>query len=89
MKKQKPTGFIAICQCGEVVGAMDYIRTERKDAGKIIGKWLAKGCTVQPKFVGIWSVTVTACKCKDAPQISPHAAPVARNFNKTLALTGG
>jgi (2Fe-2S) ferredoxin len=69
-KKLNPTGFVAICQCGEITGAMDYTRTDRKDAGKIIGEWLAKGCTVQPKFVGTWSVTVTSCKCEDAPQES-------------------
>lgn len=67
-KKKSPTGFIAICQCGEITGAMDYTRTERREAGKIIGEWLAGGCTVQPKFDGTWSVTVRCCKCEEAPQ---------------------
>lgn len=64
MSKKKPTGFVAICQCGEIIGAMDYIRTNRKDAGKLLGKWLSDGCTIEPKFEGEWSAKVTMCKCK-------------------------
>jgi hypothetical protein len=74
-KRKSPTGFIAICQCGEITGAMDYTRTCRKEAGKIIGEWLAKGCTVQPKFLRTWSVNVTCCKCEDAPQNTMEAKP--------------
>lgn len=61
--KKKPTGFVAACQCGEVVGALDYTRTDRKDAGKIFGQWIADGCTITPRFTGDWSVHVTGCKC--------------------------
>jgi hypothetical protein len=61
--KKKPTGFVATCQCGELIGAMDYDRTDRKEAGKILGQWIADGCTIEPRFSGNWSVTVTACKC--------------------------
>lgn len=60
--KNKPTGFVATCQCGQVVGAMDYERADRKDAGNILGQWIADGCTIEPRF-GNWSVSVTACKC--------------------------
>jgi hypothetical protein len=64
MKKKHPTGFIAICPfCGEVVGALDYIRTDRKEAGKIIAEWLHSGNTVSPKFNGSWSVKISGCKC--------------------------
>ncbi|WP_201766958.1 hypothetical protein [Chrysiogenes arsenatis] len=62
--KRKPTGFVAKCQCGVIVGAMDYDRTDRKDAGQILGKWLHDGCTVEPQFAGTWSVTVKACRCE-------------------------
>ena len=62
--KKKPTGFVAICQCKEIIGAMDYNRTDRKEAGKILGKWLADGCTVEPRFTGTWQETITHCKCK-------------------------
>lgn len=61
--KRKPTGFVAICQCGVTVGAMDATRTESSDAGKILGRWLSDGCTVQPKFTGSWHVTVEPCEC--------------------------
>lgn len=52
MAKKKPVGFVAICQCGNKIGAMDYTRTDRKEAGKLLGKWLADGCTVEPRFSG-------------------------------------
>ena len=64
--KKKPTGFVATCQCGEIVGALDFERTHTNDTGKILSKWLTDGCTVEPRFGGTWSVNVTSCKCKDA-----------------------
>ena len=39
--KRRPTGFVATCQCGVAIGAMDINRTERADAGRL----LANGCT--------------------------------------------
>lgn len=67
--KRKPTGFIAICQCGKVVGALDFIRTDKKDAGRIMGKWLADGCTVRPEFNTEWSCKVEGCLCDKGPVI--------------------
>lgn len=61
--KKKPTGFVATCQCGKVIGAMDFDRTERKDAGRILSRWLTDGCTIEPRFTGTWSVTVEQCSC--------------------------
>ncbi len=61
--KRKPNGYIAQCQCSEIIGAIDLNRTERKDSGKILGKWIADGCTLIPKFESTWQVTVTSCKC--------------------------
>ncbi len=63
--KKEPTGFIAVCQCGETIGALDYERTCKKEAGQIIGKWLAAGCKVLPKFERSWSEKISACKCKN------------------------
>lgn len=63
--KKKPTGFIATCQCGNVVGAMDYDRTDRKEAGQILGRWVADGCTISPRFEGCWSEHIGACRCKE------------------------
>jgi hypothetical protein len=62
-EKRKPTGFVATCQCGAIVGAMDYMRADRKDAGQMLGKWLHEGCAVEPRFAGTWSVDVEACRC--------------------------
>lgn len=66
IKKKRPTGFIATCQCGMIIGAMDYERTDRRDAGKIMGEWLADGCTVSPKFDSHWTEQVSACTCEKA-----------------------
>ena len=65
---RKPTGYIATCQCGLVTGAMDAVRTDLKDAGKLLGGWLSKGCTVSPVFDGTWSVKVEPCACSAAQQ---------------------
>lgn len=61
--KRKPTGFVATCQCDVTVGAIDAQRTDSKDMGRIIGKWLRDGCTVAPFFNGTWSVSIQSCKC--------------------------
>lgn len=61
--KRKPTGFVAICQCGKAVGALDGARTDQKDAGKLLGKWLSDGCTVQPMFDGTWVAEIKPCAC--------------------------
>ena len=62
--KKKPNGFVAICQCGYVVGALDYNRSDRKESGKIIGKWLHDGCTVEPRFDSMWQEIIVSCKCE-------------------------
>lgn len=64
--KQSPTGFVATCQCGEVVGALDFLRTDRRDAGRILSQWIADGCTVSPRFERSWSVMVMSCQCERA-----------------------
>jgi len=61
--KKKPTGFVATCRCGTIVGAMDDGRTDRREAGKLLGQWLASGYTVEPRFDYTWSVTVGQCRC--------------------------
>lgn len=61
--KRRPTGFVAKCQCGVSVGALDINRTERRDAGKILGQWLFDGCTVEPRFAGTWSEQISGCRC--------------------------
>jgi len=62
-KRKKPTGFVAVCQCNVAVGALDFKRTETKDAGKILGKWLEHGCTIHPQFGGGWAAYIENCKC--------------------------
>lgn len=62
--KRKPTGFVARCQCGSYVGAIDIDRTERKEAGKIMGQWLANGCDVLSRFGGAWTEQIQSCKCE-------------------------
>lgn len=62
-EKERPTGFVATCRCGVVVGAMDYLLTDQKQAGSTVGKWLNDGCTVEPRFDLTWSVDVKSCRC--------------------------
>lgn len=61
--KSKPTGFVAKCQCGVYIGALDYDRTDRKEAGQLMGQWLADGCTVEPRFESTWSEMIKPCEC--------------------------
>lgn len=59
---KKPTGYVATCQHGIVIGAIDLERTDRKEGGKILGAWIGKGCTLEPRFTGSWSVSVKSCE---------------------------
>ncbi|PZW41609.1 hypothetical protein LX95_01290 [Mesonia algae] len=61
---KKPTGFVATCQCDEIIGVIDVDRTTPKDTGSLLGNWLSRGCKIEPRFSGTWSVTITSCKCK-------------------------
>ena len=62
--KKKPTGYLAVCQCKVVIGAIDLNRTERREAGKILGEWVANGCTLKPKFDSSWQTTCSPCICE-------------------------
>lgn len=75
-KVKHPDGFVAICRCGKITGAMDFKRTDRIDAGKILGKWLFYGCTVQPRFGASWSETIEQCEC--AGNSHPNPVPTWR-----------
>lgn len=78
MAKTKPTGFVARCQCGAIVGAMDYERIDRREAGNMLGQWLHDGCTVEPRFSGAWRVTVEPCRCEPPNAIELTGALKAR-----------
>lgn len=64
MSKRKPTGFIAVCQCNQTVGALDARRTDCKEMGRVLGRWLADGCTVIPQFDGTWVAQIRPCQCE-------------------------
>lgn len=59
----RPSGFVALCRCGNYTGAMDLERTGRAEAGKILGSWLFDGKTVEPRFGGSWSESLKSCAC--------------------------
>lgn len=69
MSKKKPTGFVAVCQCGKAVGAIDLERSERADATLLLGRWLMDGCTVHPQFTGTWAAHIAPCECDADPRI--------------------
>lgn len=62
-KKKKPIGFIAICQCENIVGAMDLTRTDKKEAEELLNDWLKNGCMIKPKFEHNWNATISSCEC--------------------------
>ncbi len=61
--KLKPSGYIAICQCGITVGVIDLNLSNRVDSGKVLGKWIADGCELKPRF-GDWQARVSKCVCE-------------------------
>lgn len=67
--KRKPTVLIAICQCGSTIGGLDYERTDRVEMGRLVGKWLHHGCTIEPRFEASQLIGILPCACdaKDAP----------------------
>lgn len=62
--KKKPTGYVAMCQCGVIVGAIDMNATDRKDAGRLLGEWVSDGCVLTPQFSGSWSAAISPCECE-------------------------
>lgn len=92
MPKQKPTGFIARCPwCGVITGAMDYTRTDRKEAGTMLGKWLMTGHVVEPRFHGNWSVELKACQCNETAnaELSGPRPPAAEGSRSNDGLEPG
>jgi len=61
--KKTPTGFVATCQCGNIVGAVDYTQADKTGTEKLLSKWLSDGCTIEPKFEGFWAALVVPCTC--------------------------
>jgi hypothetical protein len=68
----KPTGFVATCQCGKNVAALDLDRTMLKDASRLLGEWLMRGCTVTPRFTHTWTALIESCECA-AAGVSPSS----------------
>jgi hypothetical protein len=77
----RPTGFAAKCRCGSYIGALDAERTDRSEMAKLLGEWLFKGMTVEPRFTGTWSVDLQSCRCseKETSALCPHGMPLAEN----------
>lgn len=66
--RRKPTGFVATCQCGMAIGAMDRQRTPAHEASQILGRWLAEGFTITPQFEPNWKVSLASCCCETHAQ---------------------
>lgn len=69
--KKNPTGFVAVCQCGVIVGAIDMERSDRKEAGQLLGRWLHDGYTVEPRFDDTWSTSIKSCRCHNPASKTP------------------
>lgn len=63
MKRPHVTGWVATCRCGVTVGAIDRERSLSADTSRILGRWLADGCTIEPRFTGSWRATIEPCRC--------------------------
>jgi len=81
-RKTKPTGYIARCQCGAIVGAMDQARTPHYEAGKLLGSWLHEGFTIEPRW-GDWSATMRPCRC-DVPVKPPPGCDRGTMINQNI-----
>lgn len=64
MMRKRPTGWVARCQCGELIGALDRDRSEQPEISRCISGWLAAGCAIEPRFGSNWSVDLVKCGCK-------------------------
>lgn len=60
--KGTPTGFIAICRCGNIVGVLNYRNTPQEQIGAIMGEWFHKGYNVQARF-GRFNHKIQKCEC--------------------------
>lgn len=61
--RKRPTGFLAKCQCGAIISAVDYIRIDKGEFGILCGMWLHSGYAVLPMFGDSWKVELEQCKC--------------------------
>ena len=64
--QKTPNGFIAICKCGKIIGAMDFEKTDLSEAGEILALWIFAGCKVKPYIdpIGNEKINVEICTCK-------------------------
>jgi hypothetical protein len=77
-ERKTPTAFVATCQCGHEVGALDVERTGSGDTARLLGMWLMQGCTVAPRFTANWSARIEMCECSKTPNVV-----VTRRHNET------
>ena len=66
--RKTPTAFVATCQCGLEIGALDIERTGPEDTKRLLGMWLMQGCTVAPRFTSNWSARIQLCECGKTPR---------------------
>ena len=79
-ERKQPTGFVATCQCGLEVGALDLKRSDRADVARLLGQWLMHGCTVTPRFTGTWSARIEMCECGKPPNMATNRIPPAPRY---------
>lgn len=82
-RKTKPNGYVGRCQCGQIVAAMDYERTQ--GAGKMLGEWLHDGLSIEPHW-GAWSATIDRCTCNQ-PAVPPHGCDRGTMINQNIPDT--
>ena len=62
-----PEAWIAICQCGQTIGAVDRLRSPVYEVSATLSRWLHRGCTIEPRW-GSFRASIKPCTCERAAE---------------------
>jgi hypothetical protein len=60
-----PEAWVATCQCGQTIGAVDRLRSPASEVSAALTGWLHRGCTIEPRW-GSFSASISPCTCEPA-----------------------
>lgn len=60
-----PDGWVAICQCGQTIGAVDRLRSATPEVSATLTEWLQRGCVIEPRW-GSFTANISPCTCECA-----------------------
>ena len=62
-----PEAWIAICQCGQTIGAVDRLRSATPEVSDALTSWLHRGCVIEPRW-GSFRAIISPCTCERAAE---------------------